>query len=263
MSKKRIYLIAMTGILSVGLLGCFEPEQELSADTSYLDLLITNEGEEEEENADSLKKGVMQRKKVNGEDFYIVINYKSGEEKWQINSNKKLYIEIKTENLPENLAVYIDNIHMDTSIVSTKAGFDGIMQDTMDDRVHNSLMLGFPIDNENSYFGINEIEGQNDTFIKGYFYGNRYYSGGTVQEKRYLESDYLEDGVWANRIDAVIDLIIVNKSSNKVLRQVSVDSTLLVEVNDKITFLQNGEYLTYDYDRDGSRQLIKRETKND
>ncbi len=254
--ERRIYLLALSAMLAASSAGCDYQNYELSADTSNIDLLQTNE---DGENAETLKKGVTQVKKVPGEQFNLVINYKSGEDKWQINANKKLYVEIKTENLPDNLEVYIDNIHMDTSIVSTKAGFDGIMQDTMDDRIHNSLMYGFPIDNNHSYFGVNEIEGQNETFISGYYYGNMYYSYGEVEQKRYLESDYLKNGVWANKIDTVIDIIIVDKNNNNVLRTVSVDSSLLVAVNDKITFRQNDEYVTYDYDKDGSKKLIKKE----
>ena len=253
--QKRIALLTSSIVLMTALSGCMQ--EEMASDISHLDLLETND----EENGSSLKRGVSQRKDVNGESFKLLINYLSGEEKWQINANKKLFIEIKTEGLPEDKLVYIDNIHIDTSIVSTKAGFDGIKQDSMDDRIHNSLMYGFPIDDNHSYFGINEIEGQNETFIQGYFYGNSYYSSGEVEQKRFLESDYLEDGVWANKIDSVIDLIIVDKNTKEVLRQVSVDSSLLVEVNDKITFLDNGYYVTYDYDRDGTRREIKRVRK--
>lgn len=38
---------------------------------------------------------------------------------------------------------------------------NGILQDTMDDRIHNSLMLGFPISDDVCHIGINQIEGQN------------------------------------------------------------------------------------------------------
>lgn len=252
-AANKLVAYVLAGSLATGALtGC--TIQEASDDLSSLDLLTTKN----EESSSSLNRGVSQKKDVNGENFSLLINYLSGEEKWQINANKKLYIEIKTENLPDYLEVYIDNIHMDTSIVSTKAGFNGIMQDSMDDHIHNSLVLGFPIDNTNSYFGVNEIEGQNDSFISGYSYGNQYYTSGSITQKRYLESDYLEDGVWANKIDTVIDLLIVDKSTGGVLRQVSVDSTLLVEVNDTVSFIEGNELVTYDYDRDGTRKEISR-----
>ena len=106
--------------------------------------------------------------------------------------------------------VYIDNIHTDTSICSYYAQINGVMQDTMDDRIHNSLMLGFSISDTNSYSGINQIEGQNDTFVKGFASGYNGYHSASITEQRFLESDFLKNGVYANKISSVIDLIIVN-----------------------------------------------------
>ena len=250
--KKKMLAVLLSGTMTLATCGC---ESELAPDVSEYDLLETNN------NSDEISKGVTQIKPVNGENFSLKIKYLSGDKIWKINANKKLYIEINTIDLPENKEVYIDNIHMDTSIVSTKAAFNGILQDTMDDRIHNSLMLGFPISNTNSYFGINEIEGENSEFLQGYVYGSASYTAGSITMKRRLESSYLEDGVWANKVDSVIDLIIVNKDTNE-KRQVSVDSSLLIEVNDKIDFIDTeGNIITYDYDKDGSKKEIKKLTK--
>ena len=251
LNRKQILALLLSGSITLFTSGCIETE--LAPDVSDFDLLETNN-----ENSDELSKGVTQIRPVQGEDFSLVIGYLSGDKVWKINSNKKLYIEIKTKDLPDNKEVYIDNIHMDTSIVSTKAYLNGILQDTMDDRIHNSIMLGFPISNTNSYFGINEIEGENAEFLEGYTLGLYGYSSGSISTRRRLESDYLEKGVWANKIDSVIDLIIVNKDTNE-LRQVSVDSSLLVEVNDKIEFTdENNNVITYDYNKDGTRKEIKK-----
>lgn len=251
LTKKQIAALILSGSITLTTSGCIE--KELAPDVSEVDLLETNN-----ESSEELNNGVTQIKQVQGEEFSLIIGYISGDKDWRINANKKLYIEIKTKDLPDNKEVYIDNIHMDTSIVSTKAGYNGILQDTMDDRIHNSLMLGFPISNTNSYFGINEIEGENAEFLEGYVYGAYYYTSGSLETKRRLESDYLSDGVWANKIDSVIDLIIINKDTNE-LRQVSVDSSLLVEVNDKIEFkTENGNIIVYDYERDGSRKEVKK-----
>lgn len=224
---------------------------ELAPDNSDVDMLTTNV-----DNTSDLSSGVQQIKEIEGEKFQLVINYYSNEKKWHINANKNLYFSMKTQNLPDNLEVYIDNIHMDTSIVSTKAGYNGIKQDSMDDRIHNSVMLGFPISDTEKYYGINTIEGENQEFIQGYFYGYKHYEHGEIEEKRRLESEYLEDGVYANRIDSVIDLIIVDKETGKPLRQKSIDSQLLVEINNVITFESNGEEVTYRYNRDGSSEKI-------
>ena len=80
----KIAAYVLVGSLATGALtGC--NIQEASDDFSSLDLLTTKN----EENSSSLNRGVSQRKAVNGENFSLLINYLSGEEKWQINANKK------------------------------------------------------------------------------------------------------------------------------------------------------------------------------
>ena len=254
-TKIKVVSALAAGSILLTLAGCSE---ELAPDVSDLDVLNTNY--EDDASTNTLNEGVEQIKEVPDENFKLVINYQSGSKEWKINANKSLYVTIKTKGLPSDKEVYIDNIHMDTSIVSTKAQFDGIEQDSMDDRIHNSLMLGFPISDTNSYFGVNEIEGQNQTFLQGYSYGYRGYQHGEVETKRYLEKDFLEHGVWANKVDSVIDLIIVDKTTGE-KRVVSVDTKLLIEVNNKVTYLDGNNYVTYQYDRDGEAKQIKKEQK--
>ena len=97
----------------------------------------------------------------------------------------------------------------------------------MDDRIHNAQMLGFPISDSNAYVGINQIEGQNETFISGFVHGYNGYSSGSISEKRFLESDYLEKAVYANKITSIIDLIIVKGEE---MTCVSVPSEVQVSV---------------------------------
>jgi len=59
--------------------------------------------------------------------------------------------------LPEGYKVWIDNVHIDTFVEATNPYFNGILQDTMDDRVHTSLIMGFPIDNDTYYSSSNLI----------------------------------------------------------------------------------------------------------
>ena len=60
---------------------------------------------------------------VPGEDFKLVIEYSLDEDaskKWTITDNKKLFTRVYTKGLEEGTKVYIDNVHTDVSIVSTK-----------------------------------------------------------------------------------------------------------------------------------------------
>ena len=46
---------------------------------------------------------------------------------------------------------------MDTYIISSTAGLNGINQDTMDDHIHTSLIYGFPINDERSLYKPNMV----------------------------------------------------------------------------------------------------------
>lgn len=202
--KKGSVILVAAALGGVLLTGCGPTEISTNAGANY-DVIDTTSDE-------SLERGITQIKEVPGQDFNLVIEYKcqlNEGERWVVTADKDINIEICTDGLPEGVEVYIDNVHTDTTVRSYFPTVDGIMQDTMDDHVHNSLMMGFPIADDNAYSSINHIEGQNDTFISGFVHGYQGYSNGTIEEKRFKESDYLSTGVNANKISSVIDLIIV------------------------------------------------------
>lgn len=228
--------VAVVGTLS----GCVERELATNTNVSY-DVIDTMDTE-------ALKNGLQQILEVPGENFQLVVEYKcelQEGERWIVTSDKKLNMEIRTDGVDDTTTkVYIDNIHTDTTICSKFPTVDGITQDSMDDRIHNSLMLGFPIADDLSYVGINEIEGQNQTFISGAYRGFNGYSSGSVTERRYKESEYLENGVYANKITSIIDLIIVRGDEQ---RTVSVPSEVQVSVWPFIQVINETGNLVYRY----------------
>lgn len=194
-----------------------------------------------------------QELEVPGEDFKLVVEYSLDEDsskKWTITDNKKLFTKVYTKGLPDGVKVYIDNIHTDTSIVASRETMDGILQDTMDDRIHNSLMYGFPISDSVCFYGVNVIEGQNDTFIRGSFYGFSGYSSGTVTEKRYTEEDYLEAGVYANKISSSYGLLIQVGDNEPYGVDVSSDVVVLA-CNQIVNYYSDGSQRIKTYDRNG------------
>ena len=201
---KKVGAVLVVGAMVFALTGCMEREVSTNANTSY-DVIDTTSNE-------ALENGITQIIDVPGESFKLVVNYQcelQEDERWTVTSDKQINTEIRTDGLPAGTQVYIDNVHTDTTICSYYPQVDGVTQDTMDDRIHNAQMLGFPISDSNAYIGINQIEGQNETFISGFVHGYNGYSSGSVSEKRFLESDYLEKAVYANKITSIIDLIIV------------------------------------------------------
>ena len=70
-------------------------------------------------------------------------------------------------------------------------------------------------------------------------------SSGSVSEKRYVESDYLKAGVYANKIASVIDLII--QKADGTVRCVSVPSTIGVSVWPYVEKVDNSGKSFYTY----------------
>lgn len=232
--RKKLYAIALAPSITT-LTGCGE---ELAPEEEY-DIVNNSES--------GLENGLTQTITVPGEDFKVIACYSCdsvSKREWRITSDKFLYINIHTQDLEEGMEVYIDNIHIDTSIKSKYAVMDGIMQDYMDDRVHNSLMVGFPIGNETYYYGINAIEGSNADFITGTFYGYSGYSSGTIEQKRYTESDYIDLGVYANKFSVVIDLL-VKGPNDKEFRNISINSEFLVKTSNQDTLNNDTEEKVY------------------
>lgn len=221
--KVRVGALALVAGATFTLCGCESREMAPSED---YDIVSTENGD------DSLSMGLRQTLDVPGQNFKLITEYScdnTAKREWRITSDKFLYLQVYTEGLSPDTEVYIDNVHIDTSIKSTYAAMDGIMQDTMDDHVHSSQLIGFPISDKTSYYGVNAIEGSNQDFIQGTFYGYNEYEAGTVKQKRFTEQKYLDLGVYANKIQIVYDLL-VKGPNDKDFSNVSVCTDFIVPV---------------------------------
>lgn len=204
--------------------------------------------------------GIQEIVQVPGEGWSLVIEY-SGQledsEYWTITDNKELHMKIYTQGLPEGYKVYINDIHSDTSIVARQKQMDGITQDTMDDGIHGTDLLGYPISDTTCCYIINEIEGQNDDFISGSVMGFQSYTSGTVQQQRFLESDYLEKGVIANQVSSIFGLL-VKGPNDKDFRGIDVDDEINISVYPKVSFLDdNGNAYEVEYQTDENDTVTK------
>ena len=242
--RKKFVALALAGVMVLSFTGCDAVVYNDSIEEVYD--VIDSQGENV-----SILPQVLD---VPGEDFKLVIEYSLDEDsskKWTITDNKKLFTRVYTQGLEDGVKVYIDNVHTDVSIVSTKETMNGILQDTMDDRIHNSLMYGFPISDDVSFYAVNVIEGQNDTFIKGSFHGFNGYGSGTVEEKRYTEKKYLENGVFGNKISSSYGLLIQVGDNEPYGVDVSSDVVVLA-YNKIVTEYSSGKKEIRTYNRDGS-----------
>lgn len=227
--KVRVCAFALAGITTFTLVGC---DKEKAPIENY-DILSATD--------DELTKGLTQELEVPNNDFKLVTEYYCDDEakrKWRITSDKFLYYKVYTKGLDENTEVYIDNVHIDTSIKSEYASFDGIIQDTMDDHVHNSQMIGFPIANDTYYYGVNAIEGSNEQFIQGYVYGYQHYVSGSIESERVTEDMLQKYNVYGNKFQIVYDLL-VKKENDKEFSNISISTDFLVYTTDYEEQLKN------------------------
>lgn len=234
-NRRILKMLAGTFVLAT-LSGCMPVELAPVEDYNVIDPSQVGDNE-------LLSSGLTDRLVVPGEEFKLIVNYtcdSSAKRAWRVTSDKFLYLTIYTEGLPAGTEVYIDNIHIDTSIKSRYACMDGILQDTMDDRIHNAQMVGFPISDNVYYYDVNAIEGCNQDFIRGTFYGYNGYSSSTIEERRYTEEDYRELGVYANKVQIVYDLLIKGPNDQD-FRNVSVCTDFLVEIYQEEIEYQKGK----------------------
>jgi len=267
---KRLCMIGTSFTLVASTLtGC--GDTELSTNRVSSDSIIDFK---EEDNF--LEGGIQKTIPVPGENWNLIVQY-SGElensEYWTITDNKKLYMKIYTQNLPEGYQVYINDIHADTTIVARQSRMDGIKQDTMDDGIHGTTLLGFPIGNDTCCYIKNAIDGQNDEFISGSTTGFQGYTSGTITEKRFLESDYLEKGVVANSIYTIFGLL-VKGPNDKDFRGIDVDDDIAIAVYNRVSYIddnnsvyeveyqtdENGNVTAVTYTEDGAVKKRKKIT---
>ena len=238
---KEIRYFSVVSALSIYLAGCSSGELVTNTNTSY-DMI-------DKTNSDDLEKEITQVLDVPGKKFKLVVNYRyelPKGEGWTITSNKLLSIEIKTEGLTDE-KVYINNMHTDITICSYYSEIDGIIQDVMDNKAYNSLSLGFSLSDSNPYVLTNQIEGQNKAFVQEF----RNSCDGVIlklKEGRLTEAYYLHQGVYANKITSIIDLIIVKGDETSF---VSVPSELQIAVWPYVKIPGVTNYRYYYLDSDG------------
>lgn len=176
---------------------------------------------------------------------------KDTSKKWKITTNKSIYTKIYIKGLPADTKVWIDNLHTNAYTIALSDPMNEIIQDSLGDRIHNSLMYGFPISDNVYHYAKNQIEGLNKEFIEGNLIGFSSIESGYVEQKRYTEVDYLSAGVYANLIPSAYGLLI-QKGDNEPYG-VDVSSEILVLINNKVQLIDStGMKQTYIFDRAGN-----------
>lgn len=181
------------------------------------------------------------------EDFKLIVEYSlddNAKEQWRISENKMVTTKIYTKGLPEGVKVYVDNIHTDTTIVSTDKYTNGIVQDSMNARIQNTGMYGYPISDTMYLISDNYIQGQSKSFSSEFAQGlssrNLIFQ---EPEEKFSEAKFLESGVIGNDIVSTYKLLI-QKGDNEPYG-VDVSSNVMVYASLKKTEIRGNKEFTY------------------
>ena len=256
--RKKFLYLGLYGILSsYTLTGCLRlfisptethkstedlPEEKFLSPTDFFDCF---------ENAT-----LSQTIDVPGESFSLKIDFSRSsdqEQPWTVTGNKNLDMKIVTTDLPENTLVYINEIQMDIYLKSSDVNYGEFLQNSINDYIHNSDLLGFYIDNNSAYYGTFIINGSDQSFNENFSYGNLFVEKGMETEKRYTEKDYLKMGVTDNTFRIVYDLL-VKGPNDEDYRNVSAKTSFKIPIHyDPDLFNNNEKNETTEYSRTLSR----------
>jgi len=132
---------------------------------------------------------------------------------WKITDNKNIWIQLEVLDNPNNLTILIEHLHADCSLEAKRPGLDGILQDTMDDKIHEGDQPGFYVSVDHPYYECFLIEGYSKWLIDGWiFYFSGYGAGGVVEE-RLTETNVRNRGVVGSEISVVYDVLIKDPST--------------------------------------------------
>jgi len=129
--------------------------------------------------------------------------------KWKITDNKNIHIKLEVIEQPENATLFVEHMHADCFIEATKQPVDGLLQDTMDDKIHGGIdQPGFYISKEYPYEEIFSIEGYSKFLIEGWGFVCQYYGWSYVSETRLTEDRLKEVGAIGSELVFVFDICV-------------------------------------------------------
>lgn len=148
-------------------------------------------------------------------------------DKWRITDSKNIKFTATVENVPEGAEVLIEHAHVDISLKSTHPQLDGLSQDSMDDTYHGVKQDGFYLNKQYPYENTFAIEGFSKEIIEGWEFYCGDYGSGSVDSRRLTEESLIKEGVYANKLQVVYDLLIKYKGEDKYHTKSVVDELLI------------------------------------
>lgn len=153
---------------------------------------------------------------IPGENITLLMSYSTDYDvkSWRVTDSKTLRFSAVLTQAPEGpvkpVQVFIEHVHVDVNLQSTKASTDGLPQDSMDDSLHSGDQPGFMITRQYPYEEVFSIEGFSESLLNGWGYATGQYGQSEISEKRLTERNLRDNGVNANKFTFIYDVVIGN-----------------------------------------------------
>lgn len=164
---------------------------------------------------------------IAGEKFDFIASYSTSydTDSWQITKPKTLRFSALIKALPggEGVEVYVEHVHVDVALMSTKQILDGLTQDSMDDSPHTSTQPGFLVTEQYRYEDVFSIEGYSKDLISGWGFATGGSGYASLDQARLTEDILREKGVTGNKFTFVYDVMIRYPGETAFHKAVTVD----------------------------------------
>lgn len=148
---------------------------------------------------------------------------------WKITDNKDLLIDLKVLYQPADIDLWVEHMHADCFLEGTLDTWDGILQDTMDDKIHGTGAIGFYINENQSYSETFSVEGFSQFLTQ---YWSYYYSYASTQV-RMTETRLLDKGVYGVSFRIIYDVCYRYKNdSAEYISKFIVENNIIVDLQE-------------------------------
>jgi len=146
---------------------------------------------------------------------------------WKITDNKNLWIKLEVVEQPENWTILIEHMHADCIVEATQRMVDGILQDTMDDKLHVGTQAGFYVDEKRPYYECFSVEGYSKWLIDAWMFIFSGYGFGGATEKRLTEKNIRNMGAIGSEFAIVYDILIYENDRNYFYKEIIYDDFIV------------------------------------
>jgi hypothetical protein len=171
--------------------------------------------------------------KLDGNRFAVTSRFSTtyNTSQWRVTDSKTIDLQL-TESSSVPVTVLVEHVHIDISLKSTLALFDGWSQDSADFKLSTGSEPGVLVSSQYPYENVMAVEGFSQTMMSAWTYYTDSYAVTDVEQKRLTEDNLVrEGGVYANKIQIIWFLLVQYPDESHYHAEVMTDEFVIPVAN--------------------------------